>query len=168
MAVYTEFRIRGLHSVRHIIAQMPHRLPEKAFLPALLDLARIGEEAMRDYIMRHTGEKATGRLADSIQGLVIPVGKAGWKVQVGSNLEYALYRARGVPAIQNFNRRVQVQPGKWRWISNKPKMDPLNFLDYTAAIMEQALTRLFSDQIGLITRLVDEEQRALSLKEEIH
>lgn len=168
MAVFTEFRIRGLKSVRYVAAQIPKTLPESAFLPALLDLARLGEETMRDYIMRHTGEKATGRLADSVQGLVTPTGEGGWKVQVGSNLEHALYRARGVPAIQNFNKRVEVLPGKWRFIRNKPEMQPMNFLDYTAGIMERALTRLFSKEIGMVTRVVDEEQRSLSLEEERH
>ena len=165
-----DITVKGFEAVRHLVAQVPDRLPLAILKPVLIEVAQAGVEAMKMSIMRTTGEKSTGHLADSIDSVVDQLGEDSWIIRVGSPLEYARYPAINIAATA-MNRPVQIRPpmrwagfvreGKWRFIGIRPPMPKHPFLDDAANAMTKVLTDLFGDKLGIEVSEVEAETKAL-------
>jgi len=176
--------IKGLESVRLVVKSVPGILPLEAVKPTLLETAELMKEVMKASIMRTTGEKSTGALADSIEAQVIFEGEDRARIIVGSELEKAPYVARGVPqtnfassttyapqirgglSITKRGIPVEVLPGKWRFIGVRPAMKAHPFVDETAAAGKIALADYYKRNLSATVKEVDAAQKAVSDVEE--
>jgi hypothetical protein len=167
--VEIDITIKGLEAIRHLVAQVPDRLPLSILQPTLEQVAEVGEETMKMSIMRSTGEKATGRLAGSIDSALTSEGEDQWLLRIGSPLAYARFPARDIGATPMF-RPVQIDPpmrwagyvrgGKWRFIGIRPPIPRHPFLDETAEAVTNALGDVFGDQLRIEVREVESETKA--------
>ncbi|MBU0846924.1 hypothetical protein KKH23_07000 [Patescibacteria group bacterium] len=182
-----EITVRGFEAIRYLVGSIPEKIPLAAIEPTLKEVLIIGIETMRLSVMRTTGEKATGHLADSIEGTMVK-SQDGYKLQVGSSLPYAKYPAMDIAAtdmsrgvhsvIPGFNQRqaVQILPGmrwagymptaRWRFIGIRPPMPKHPFIDDAANAMTVALGDLFGRNLDIQVSEVASQTKELENVEE--
>jgi len=167
--------IKGLESVRVFVASVPSILPLSAVKPTLYETAEVMKTVMKASLMRTTGEKATGAMADSIESDVIFEGENSARIIVGSKLPKGPFVARGVGQTDftqvstkgglRVGRKgipVQVLPGKWRFIGVRPAMKGHPFIDEAAEAGKNALADFFKKNLSATVREVDTAQQAVS------
>jgi hypothetical protein len=158
----------GLDAALRLTEAVPDELVPPALHRTMLDLLEIGKLVMmRSILETSRTEKATGEIADSIEGY-LTLDKADpqsqtyeYTLEIGSNLSKAFYASQDIRPSW-INRPVQVMPGRWRFVGLRPFMPGHFFLEATAAAMNielhNTLGEWLKEESYKIQRSVDQLQ----------
>lgn len=135
----------GLDAALRLTEAVPDELVPPALHKTMLDLLDFGKLVMMQSILESSRtEKATGEIADSIEGYLTlenadPNSSTyEYTLEIGSNLSKAFYASQDIRPSW-INRPVQVMPGRWRFVGLRPFMPGHPFLETTSALMQQEL-----------------------------
>lgn len=161
--------VKGLPAAIYLAEAIPGEVAAPALRATFLKLLEFSKAQMVLAILRTLRtEKATGRLAGSVEGYLKPTGGPDdegfetYEFAVGSALEHAIYAASDIKPTPMY-RPVKVHPGRWRFIGLRPMIPRHPFLDQTLVETSKEIPRVLRDQLirfsGQVQRNVDEMQR---------
>lgn len=176
-----QFAVRGLEQIILVGNELPN-LPFEAIPKLVSELRNIGVDAAKSILeSSSTSEKATGRTAEMMTGLVEPIKfPEEWEISIGpdtrgmgENEEYPKFVNMSTgPFVEN--RAVQILPyplrwgynalGRWRFIAIRPRIEGHPWMEGAAEAILGQTGKLYGAEVYRLTGELDRRKNTIALK----